>query len=53
MTALDDRRKWLEHLRYCTQCPVSLCDEGEELAAAVRTTLEPGDFWQGIYASKT
>jgi len=52
VTALDDRRAWLAHLRECTQCPVNRCDRGDELAAAVRETLTPGDHWQGIYRPK-
>jgi len=39
MAALDDRRAWLDHLAECTRCPVDLCDQGEELAAAVRASV--------------
>ena len=49
MTAISDRSRWLAHLRYCTQCPANLCDRGEELAAAVKASMTPGEFWQGIY----
>lgn len=50
MTALGDRRAWLAHLRYCTRCPTDLCDRGEELAAAVRATMTPGESWEGVTA---
>lgn len=46
MSALDDRRRWLEHLHYCTRCPVDLCDKGVELAAAVRQSMAPGETWE-------
>lgn len=46
MTARDDRDRWLEHMHECTLCPVDLCDKGEELAAAVRASLAPGESWE-------
>lgn len=49
MTALNDRRLWLAHLRECTLCPVNMCDRGLELAAAVEATLAPGETWQGVW----
>jgi hypothetical protein len=52
MTALNDRRLWLAHLHECTQCPANRCHQGDELAAAVRDSMTPGEFWQGVYAPK-
>jgi hypothetical protein len=52
MTALDDRNRWLAHLHECTRCPANRCHQGDELAAAVRETLAPGDHWQGVYRPK-
>ena len=49
MGALNDRRMWLAHLRDCTRCPVDLCDQGLELAAAVRATLAKGEYWEGVW----
>lgn len=49
MSALDDRLEWLAHLHECTRCPVNRCDQGDELAAAVREGLDPGQFWEGVY----
>lgn len=46
MAALDDRKRWLDHLAECTLCPVNLCDKGEELAAAVRQSMAPGETWE-------
>ena len=51
MTALDDRNRWLAHLRECTLCPVNLCDRGLELAAAVQASMDPGESWEGVYAT--
>lgn len=45
MAALEDRKRWLEHMHECTRCPVDLCDKGVELAAAVRASLAPGESW--------
>ena len=52
MSALVDRLRWLAHLRECTRCPAQLCDEGLELAAAVRESMAPGETWEGVYAAK-
>lgn len=49
MTAISARSAWLAHLRCCTRCPTDLCDRGEELAAAVRATMAPGETWQSVY----
>ena len=49
MSALDDRRQWLDHLDDCTLCPTYPCDKGEELMAAVREGLAPGERWAGIW----
>ena len=49
MSTLDDRRRWLDHLSECAQCPVNRCGPGDELAAAVREELDPGQFWEGVY----
>lgn len=52
MSALEDRVRWLAHLRDCWSCPVNLCDHGAELAAAVRDSMAPGESWEGVYAPK-
>lgn len=49
MTAFADRAAWLDHLHECTQCPVNLCDRGEELAAAVRASMARGESWEGVW----
>lgn len=49
MSALSDRSLWLAHLRYCTRCPTDLCDRGEELYAAVRESMVPGESMVAIY----
>lgn len=49
MSTVSDRSLWLAHLNHCTLCPVNRCPRGDELAAAVRETLHPGEHWQGIY----
>ena len=46
MTALDDRRRWLDHLADCTRCPTDPCDRGAELMAAVRESMAPGETWE-------
>ena len=46
MSALDDRKRWLDHLHECTLCPVDLCDKGMELAAAVRESMARGEAWE-------
>lgn len=49
MSAIEDRKLWLAHLRECTLCPVNPCDRGLELAAAVRESMDPGESWEGIW----
>ena len=49
MSALDDRRAWLDHLHECTLCPTSPCDKGLELHAAVKESLTPGEMWEGVW----
>lgn len=46
MSALDDRRAWLDHLDECTLCPTSPCPKGEELIAAVRALMAPEETWE-------
>jgi len=43
MGALEDRNRLLAHLRECVSCPVSPCDPGLELAAAVRDSAAYGE----------
>jgi hypothetical protein len=50
VSALDDRRAWLDHLHDCCRCPTDLCDRGAELAAAVRDSMAHGETWEGVWA---
>lgn len=52
MTALDDRLRWLAHLRECVACPTDMCDLGMELAAAVRESMIPGESWEVVWCPK-
>ena len=53
---MDDLEKatreltWLNHLMFeCCSCPAQRCDRGDELAAAVRELMAPGETWEGIW----